>query len=241
MEAYGMTDKGIVRQINQDTIYVSTEPIGNFPNLFIVADGMGGHQAGDYASRFTIEALCSYLQKQKENTPLLTQLNQGISEVNHQLVQLSMENPQYLGMGTTLVLATIMDHQLYVANVGDSRLYLISDIIQQISRDHSYVEELVALGKLTRDSEEYKMRKNIITRAVGNPDGVLVDFFEAGLEEDALILLCSDGLTNMLSDEEIHWIIQSHSKIQEKVEALIRAANQKGGQDNISVIVIQPY
>lgn len=202
MKACALTDTGRVRTANQDYVYASVEPVGSLPNLFVVADGMGGHQAGDYASRYIVENLVSYLQY-TENSQIVPLLREAILKVNTMLYHEAKEKPEFSGMGTTLVAAVADENTLYVANVGDSRLYLVRDRIRQVTRDHSYVEELVSLGRLERGSKDYKDKKNIITRAVGTEDKLLVDFFEVGLEPGDYILMCSDGLSNMLEDAEM--------------------------------------
>lgn len=150
------------------------------------------------------------------------------------------EKPEFSGMGTTLVAAVADENTLYVANVGDSRLYLVRDRIRQVTRDHSYVEELVSLGRLERGSKDYKDKKNIITRAVGTEDKLLVDFFEVGLEPGDFILMCSDGLSNMLEDVEMEEIVGSDLELEEKAEKLITVANDNGGKDNIAVVLVDP-
>ena len=199
MQAYGLTDVGRVRTHNQDYLYSSSEPVGKFQNLFLVADGMGGHQAGDFASRFVVESLVSYLEHHWEGQ-IIAELQNGIQKVNEALYAKSMEEPSLRGMGTTLVAATIEENTLYVANIGDSRLYLYRNgQLTQITRDHSYVEEMVALGQIRRNSQDYLKHKNIITRAVGTENRVRADFFEESLLPGDLILMCSDGLSNMTS------------------------------------------
>lgn len=237
MEAYGKTDTGIVRTVNQDMIYYTTSNVGPLPNLFIVADGMGGHAAGDFASRYTVENLVKLLENNKNNH-LISAIDDGIHLVNKMLVRKADENLDLYGMGTTLVLATVENNILYVANVGDSRLYVVGDDICQITRDHSYVEEMVSAGKMERGSTEYFSRKNVITRAIGSPSGVVVDYFEIELSPEKQILLCSDGLTNMLSDGEILLKVRGEFSLKSKVEGLIDAANEKGGEDNISVLLV---
>ena len=239
MKACALTDTGRVRTANQDYVYASVEPVGSLPNLFVVADGMGGHQAGDYASRYIVENLVTYLQY-TENSQIVPLLREGILKVNTQLYQESKEKPELSGMGTTLVAAVADEHTLYVANVGDSRLYLVRDRIRQVTRDHSYVEELVSLGRLERGSKDYKDKKNIITRAVGTEDKLLVDFFEVGLEPGDFILMCSDGLSNMLEDVEMEEIVGSDLELEEKAEKLITVANDNGGKDNIAVVLVDP-
>ena len=239
MKACALTDTGRVRTANQDYVYASVEPVGSLPNLFVVADGMGGHQAGDYASRYIVENLVSYLQY-TENSQIVPLLREGILKVNTMLYQESKEKPELSVMGTTLVAAVADENTLYVANVGDSRLYLVRDRIRQVTRDHSYVEELVSLGRLERGSKDYKDKKNIITRAVGTEDKLLVDFFEVGLEPGDFILMCSDGLSNMLEDVEMEEIVGSDLELEEKAEKLITVANDNGGKDNIAVVLVDP-
>ena len=239
MKACALTDTGRVRTANQDYVYASVEPVGSLPNLFVVADGMGGHQAGDYASRYIVENLVTYLQY-TENSQIVPLLREAILKVNTMLYQESKEKPELSGMGTTLVAAVADENTLYVANVGDSRLYLVRDRIRQVTKDHSYVEELVSLGRLERGSKDYKDKKNIITRAVGTEDKLLVDFFEVGLEPGDFILMCSDGLSNMLEDVEMEEIVGSDLELEEKAEKLITVANDNGGKDNIAVVLVDP-
>jgi protein phosphatase len=234
-----MTDTGRVRSANQDYVFSSIEPVGVLPNLFLVADGMGGHQAGDYASRFITENLVAHFKMSKD-TGTVGILKDGIEKVNKLLYQESKKKPELNGMGTTLVAAVVEDSTMYVANVGDSRLYLIRNQLKQITRDHSYVEELVSLGQLERGSKDYREKKNIITRAVGTEDKLEIDFFEVSLEPGDYILLCSDGLSNMLEDAEIEEIICSELELPEKAEKLITVANDNGGKDNIAVVLMEP-
>ncbi|MFW6677891.1 Stp1/IreP family PP2C-type Ser/Thr phosphatase [Lacrimispora sp. AGF001] len=239
MKACAMTDTGRVRSANQDYVFSSIEPVGVLPNLFLVADGMGGHQAGDYASRFITENLVAHFKMSKD-TGTVGILKDGIEKVNKLLYQESKKKPELNGMGTTLVAAVVEDSTMYVANVGDSRLYLIRNQLKQITRDHSYVEELVSLGQLERGSKDYREKKNIITRAVGTEDKLEIDFFEVSLEPGDYILLCSDGLSNMLEDAEIEEIICSELELPEKAEKLITVANDNGGKDNIAVVLMEP-
>lgn len=239
MKACAMTDPGRVRTANQDYVYAQAEPLGTLPNLFLVADGMGGHQAGDYASRYIAENLVAHL-KQADSLGIVPLLREEILKVNGMLYQESMKNTELNGMGTTLVAAVIEDATMYVANVGDSRLYLVRNRLQQITKDHSYVEELVSLGQLERGSRDYREKKNIITRAVGTEDKLEIDFFEVSLEPGDYVLMCSDGLSNMLEDAEIEEIICSELELSEKAEKLITIANDNGGKDNIAVVLIDP-
>lgn len=242
MQAYARTDVGRLRNTNQDYIFSSTEPVGPFQNLFIVADGMGGHQAGDFASRSVVEELVAYISKTsgEHQGRVVPILELGIKHAGLLAYETSVLDSRLEGMGTTLVAAVVEGDTLYVANVGDSRLYVVGDRIRQITRDHSYVEELVMLGQMERGSEDYQNKKNIITRAVGIDKDVDIDFFEVTLCPDDYILLCSDGLTNMVEDQEMERIIQSNGTLMEKAEQLIGLANDNGGKDNIAVVLAKP-
>lgn len=238
MKAYSRTDIGQHRQVNQDYTFLSLEPVGNLPNLFIVADGMGGHQAGEFASEFTVERAVAWIRSAQEANPIHL-LNMAIEYSNAELIGKAIQDPGLYGMGTTIVMACVIDSVLYVANVGDSRLYVMGSHLNQVTRDHSLVEEMVAKGELTRDSQGYAARKNIITRAIGASHVVTADCFELDLNGAQYILLCSDGLTNMLTDQEIEETIRHTYGLEDKVESLISAANARGGKDNIAVLLVE--
>lgn len=240
MQAYALTDVGKCRNMNQDYIYCFTTPVGSLDNLFIVADGMGGHKAGDYASRFAVEYLVGFFEGRSSEKDVDTLLKEGITRMNRELYNRASREPEMSGMGSTLVAATIKDGELYVANIGDSRLYLLREELEQVTRDHSYVEELVARGKMKRGSRDYLEYKNIITRAVGTAETVEIDLFTFKLKEKDHILMCSDGLSNMVDELEIEYIIRTEETLEHRVKALVEAANRGGGKDNISVILIEP-
>lgn len=240
MKAFALTDTGRVRRINQDSLFSCVDPVGPLSNLFIVADGMGGHKAGDYASRYLVEHLTAYIKESEAFGPVSV-IRNAVERVNRELYEASLAHSELSGMGTTLVAATVEQSTLYVANVGDSRLYLIEgDGIRQVTRDHSYVEELVSLGQLNRGSKEYKEQKNIITRAVGVEKRVDVDFFEVSLKSGSYVLLCSDGLTNMVDNSDIFRLALLPGELKTKAEALIALANENGGKDNIAVVLVDP-
>ena len=239
MISYGRTDTGRVRKMNQDAVYVSAGRVGPLSNLFLVADGMGGHKAGDFASRFVVETMVRSVEELKGTSPVVI-LRKAIAQTNAMLYEEARTNPDREGMGSTLVAATVDKNTMYVANVGDSRLYLLRENLYQITRDHSLVEEMVSLGKSERNSESYNSRKNIITRAVGIGWSVEADFFEVALEEGDCILMCSDGLTNMVEDEGISRILKTTDTLEEKTGNLIAKANENGGRDNIAVILVEP-
>ncbi len=233
-----MTDIGKKRKTNQDFVYTSMTPIGILPNLFIVADGMGGHKAGDTASRFTVETLVKLLKENLTKDAVST-VEKAILEVNTLLLEKAKESEDYTGMGTTLCLASIIDDTLLVANVGDSRLYVIDEDIRQVTRDHSLVEEMVLAGEINKEEARNHERKNVITRAIGGTTTVEPDMFRIDLKKNDRILLCSDGLTNMLEDTEIADIIKDESDINNAAKKLIDKANKNGGLDNISVVIIK--
>lgn len=235
-----MTDVGKIRQVNQDYIFTSENPVGKLPNLFIVADGMGGHNAGDFASRYTVETVVDAI-KNSDETETIAIIRGAIEETNRKLIEKANEDVRLSGMGTTIVLCTIDGDEACVANVGDSRLYLLGDKITQITKDHSLVEEMVRMGELEPESARVHPNKNIITRAIGAVDEVAVDFFTLQLQKNNLILLCSDGLTNMVEDNEIQMIVDRQEDLVDGVQQLIACANNNGGKDNIAVILIEPF
>ena len=236
MESYALTDIGMARSMNQDFVFATSEKIGPLENLFLVADGMGGHRAGDYASRFLIQHLVACVRS--DGKAPVSVLEKAIRQVNRELYREAVEKEELMGMGTTLVAATTEGKTLYVSNIGDSRLYLIRrKKAYQVTRDHSYVEEMVAAGRMVRGSQEYLSQKNIITRAAGMTERVEADFFEVDLEDGDKILLCSDGLTNMVDNEKIAEIASAGESLRQRVQRLVDQANENGGRDNITVIL----
>ena len=237
MKSYSLTDTGRVRSMNEDYVFVSERPIGRLSNLFVVADGMGGHNAGERASSYAVEVLLQSIRKNKEKTPVKV-MRRAIESANDMVYQESISSDRSRGMGTTMVAAVICKDRLYVANVGDSRLYIINSQIRQITKDHSLVEEMVRLGKLTKEEGRNHPDKNIITRAVGAEETVQIDCFEERIGIRDVVLLCSDGLTNMVSDEQIQQIIKTEKNLQKAAELLVETANRNGGRDNITVLLI---
>ena len=239
MISYGQTDIGMVRSINQDSIYFSDKPVGNLPNLYIVADGMGGHKAGDYASAHAVSWFVDYAKECSYENPI-TIMKTGIAKVNDMLLQMSNEHSELKGMGTTFVAAVMIDDKMYVANIGDSRLYVIGqEDTRQITLDHSLVEELIRTGQLDRRKVRFHPEKNIITRALGTGKEAVPDFFEVELQPGEKVVLCSDGLTNMVEDDEIGSIVMRQQFVDRICEQLIDRANYYGGKDNIGVVVIE--
>lgn len=240
LKTFSITDTGRKRKLNQDYVYTSEQPVGLLPNLFLVADGMGGHNAGDYASKYTVEIIVREIAaSDKKSTDEL--LGEAITKANESIRKKAGEDFSLSGMGTTLVAAAIIDDCLHVANVGDSRLYVVNGEIKQITRDHSLVEEMILKGGIDRESARYHPNKNIITRAIGASDTVDVDFFAVNLAKGDIVLMCSDGLTNMLEDDEIRMILNKQCGIDVKAQELVNAANCNGGKDNIAVVLIEPF
>ena len=241
INAFGKTDVGLMRTINQDSIFVSTQPLGKLPNLFIVADGMGGHKAGDVASREAIERFVKYACTTHMSDPANI-LDAGIISVNKDIFDMANSNRDYSGMGTTFVAASLVENHVYIANVGDRRLYLIGRDIRQITRAHSLVEDMVRMGVLEREEARTHYKKNVITKAIGVADDKTStpDIFEIEVENGDKLLLCSDGLTNMVEDYDIKKIVKDNDSIEDAVRELIKQANENGGKDNISAILIEP-
>lgn len=240
MKTFSKTDKGKKREMNQDYVYTSEVPVGNLPNLCILADGMGGHNAGDYASRYTVETIVDSILQDDEKEPVGI-LKTAINRANLAVLEKAGTDIELEGMGTTVVTASVVEGVLCVANVGDSRLYIAGEQLRQVTKDHSFVQEMVRRGELNARDARVHPDRNIITRAVGGGKEVEIDFFEVELHQGDRVLMCSDGLTDMIEDEVIFQILKSNQDIAQGMERLIETANQNGGNDNITVVVIEPF
>ena len=240
MRIFSITDAGMVRDINEDYVFVTDEPVGSLPNLFMVADGMGGHQAGDFASKYSIEAIKREIEKSKEQD-IEKVLLSAIKVANSEIIKKSKGEARLKGMGTTIVATTVVNQMMYFANVGDSRLYLINQGITQLTKDHSLVEEMVRLGGIKSEEAKHHPDKNIITRAIGAKEGIEIDFFEHRLNPGDKILMCSDGLNDMVEDDDIFYLVQAGRDVVESGELLINTAKTNGGIDNISIVLIEPF
>lgn len=238
MKAFSITDIGERRMINQDYVFCSESAVGKLPNLFIVADGMGGHNAGEYASRFCVEFFTQRIAESDVVAPI-SSIETALAETNEALIQKAKEQSELEGMGTTFVVATIFDKEMYVANIGDSRLYVIGKEMRQITEDHSLVEAMVKTGEIDRSEARLNPNKNIITRALSSNGMAVPDFFEVNLEDGDTVLMCSDGLTNMLEDETIEQIIRENEDPKVAADMLVKSANMNGGKDNIAIIIIK--
>ncbi len=240
MQSFAKTDVGIVRQQNQDFVYSCDEKIGPLPSLYIVADGMGGHKAGDFASRFCVERFTELIKESNPNPySVISLIEDTLRETNEQLIIKAAESPNLEGMGTTFVACTINeDGMMNVINIGDSRLYVVNDTITQITEDHSLVAEMVRRGDIKKEEARFHPKKNVVTRAMSAAGIAIPDFFEIQLSKDDVVLLCSDGLSNMVSDADILEIVREHRKsLQDIGVCLVQRANDNGGRDNISVVL----
>ena len=240
--SFSATDTGRKRQMNQDFIFSSDIPVGCLPDLYIVADGMGGHRAGEYASEFTANRVVRLIEKSGRSDPAEL-MRTALTEVNRELRVIARREPEYRGMGTTAVACVITGKVLQAANVGDSRLYILpgGSGMRQVTTDHSLVEEMVHAGSLDEKEARVHPDRHVITRAIGAEDTLNVDLFTEVLQGDERILMCTDGLTNMLEDAQIEEIIRSTRNLEEAVKVLIAVANEAGGKDNISVTLIDPF
>lgn len=248
--AAGKTDRGLKRSHNEDSLSVCPEL-----NIFVVADGMGGHNAGEVASRSAITSILDFLRLCKSDSestwPFGIEAERSFSEnklltairlANRDLCVLSLERREYTGMGTTIVSALfdLQDQTVSLAHVGDSRCYrLRNGAYEQVTLDHSWVSEQVQKKILTPEEARTHRWKNVITRALGNKLDVEIDIQSHELLEGDLYLLCSDGLCGLVEDSEMHEIIRSTPDLDEACEKMVAAANDKGGHDNISVIIVK--
>lgn len=241
MQSFSKSVLGKVRQSNQDYCIMKNEKIGILNNLFIVADGVGGNSKSAFASKHSCDFLVEQLSKTHAGQNIIEELSTAIKLANTDLYYHIMSNEEYNGMGTTLVCATITNERLVVVNIGDSRCYYIRrGIINQITHDHSVAEELVRAKEIEKNSDKYYEYKNQLTRAVGASRKIKADFFELELQENDYVLLCTDGLTNMISEEYIANIVSKHElSLSDKVNLLIDKANDNGGKDNITVALIK--
>lgn len=243
MKAVFMTDQGRVRQHNEDNGGIFINSSGQ--RLAIVADGMGGHRAGDVASEMTLSSLKIFWEKTEaiqtaedaENW-----LKQHIDQVNAILYEHSKENSECEGMGTTIVAAICTDRFSTIANIGDSRCYILNESgLQQLTEDHSLVNELVRSGQITKEDAEHHPRKNVLLRALGTEAAVEMDIKTITFEEGDLLLLCSDGLSNKVAVSEMGEILKSGRNLEEKAAVLIEQANRNGGEDNITLVIVEFY
>ena len=241
IKAYARSDIGKARQMNQDYFYIS-DSLSNV-QLFVLADGMGGYNGGEIASSLATKCVKSYIENNFEEVPkdkdsLIQLVASSMEYANMVIYEKSKENKEYEGMGTTLEICLIYNNKVYIGHVGDSRIYRVrKDIIRKLTQDHSYVQKLVKDGKITKEEAEVHPKKNMLMRAIGCSAFVEPDVSVKGFLKDDILVMTSDGLTNMVKQDEIL------KKVKENIETapkeLIEMANQNGGLDNITIVVIK--
>ncbi|OBZ16799.1 Stp1/IreP family PP2C-type Ser/Thr phosphatase [Bacillus sp. FJAT-26390] len=238
------SDIGRVRQVNEDQSWVSQ--LNNGVTLAIVADGMGGHQAGDVASQKAVDAFRSMLEQSAAKADLSLQegkmlIRQAISQANEAVFELASRNEQYHNMGTTIVAALVKQNNAIIGHVGDSRAYKINEgVITQITNDHTLVNELVKSGQLSLEEAAHHPRRNVLTRAIGTDSHVDIEVQAVELSPQDVLLLCSDGLTNMVSEQEMLLTVTTEQlELEAKADHLIQLALHAGGDDNITVVLLQ--
>lgn len=226
-KTYGLSDIGKVRKNNEDSFMTGR-------NCAVVADGMGGHRRGEEASRMAAQAFIDAAEN------IDVPLNVAFDAANARVYKKGQSALEFKGMGTTMVACRWTDNEICMANAGDSRGYLFRNgDLKQITKDHSFVQDLVDKGRITRSEAEKRPDKNIILRAVGAERSIETDLFDFGLEDGDRVLLCSDGLTSMVSDREVENILAGNGDIKIAAEKLVEKANEKGGKDNITVLLIE--
>lgn len=239
MKYYGISDKGKVRIQNQDSIYV---PEKNEYNLYIIADGMGGAKAGDVASIKAIEYIKEYIKNNyvdQGDTKIKEMIRESLIYANEKVYSLSEENKEYEGMGTTVIVVLVYKNKMYIGHIGDSRLYRIrNNFIRKITKDHSYVQKLIDDKTITKKEAKDHPRRNMLLKALGCEPIVEPDVMMKKIEPNDYVILCTDGLTNLVKDKEILLVTNNLKQTKKICEKLVDLANERGGYDNISVIVI---
>ena len=237
MRICSATSRGKVRDVNEDSIFVS-DPSANGTVLAVVADGMGGHNAGEVASAEVVNVLKN--SDFSAQTDTQKTLLDAIEYANNTIYKMSVHSPDLHGMGTTATVCAVSGDKVTAAQVGDSRLYLIRNSeITQITKDHSLVEMLLERGSITKEDAKNHPQKNVITRAIGTDNTVQADIYEFSAKSEDVLLLCSDGLVNMVEDEKILSLITTNGNFDDLAQILVLEAENAGGHDNISVILIK--
>ncbi|MBO5364649.1 MAG: Stp1/IreP family PP2C-type Ser/Thr phosphatase, partial [Clostridia bacterium] len=237
LDVYGASDIGCVRSLNEDSFCIYGFEEEQFPGFCVLSDGMGGHNAGEVASQKTVqfvaESLMETMAAERKELPKAMQC--AVKDANERVFRMAVTNQGQQGMGATLVIAAVAQDEVYIANVGDSRAYAYRNgELMQITRDHSVVEEMLANGSITQEEARVHPQRNIITRAIGTDPIVEPDLFEYDYLAGDTLLLCSDGLTNMVSEIDIAKIVTSDLPLEVRAQKLIDMANDFGGTDNIS-------
>ncbi len=238
---FAKTDIGKAREINQDYYYISDDT--EIPQLYILADGMGGYKGGEIASSLAAESAARYIKSNFssnliEKEEILKLVENAVEYANMVVYEKSKEVEELEGMGTTLEICLIYNNKAYIGHVGDSRIYRIrKDVIRKLTKDHSYVQKLIEDKKITREEAKYHPKKNMLTKALGCTPYVEPDIRARNFEKGDIFIMCSDGLTNMVDEKQIYDIVTRD--IEKAAEELVNEANAAGGYDNITVIIIK--
>lgn len=240
MNGQGITDIGKIREKNEDSFFISNKAIYGLPNLYIIADGMGGHNAGEIASKLSIDFFLEYLERTKYlETCLLDKISDATKYSNKKIYEESIKNKEYSGMGTTFTCCLVDNYNLSIVHIGDSRIYLFEDnTIKQITKDHTYINEMFELGKITETEMISHPKRNMLTKAMGTSSIIDIDSYSIKIDYGNKFLICSDGLTDMVRNEDINNIVQNYN-LGESLDKLIDLAITNGGQDNITIILTE--
>ena len=241
IKAYARTDKGNVRENNEDYFYISNSL--DEVQLYLLADGMGGYNGGEIASQLAIQTAKNYIENnfkeiEKDRDSIIQLLGSSMEYANMVVYEKSQQKPELYGMGTTLEICLIYNNKAYIGHVGDSRIYRVrKQFIRKLTQDHSYVQKLVKEGKITKEQAEVHPQKNMLTRALGCNAFVEPDVMVKGFLKDDILVMCSDGLTNMVKTEIIYQ--EASKNIEQAPKELVRIANENGGKDNVTVVIIK--
>ena len=241
IKAYAKSDKGNVRETNEDYFYISNSL--DQIQLFLLADGMGGYNGGEIASQLAIQTAKNYIENnfkdiEKDRDSIIQLLGSSMEYANMVVYEKAKENPELQGMGTTLEICLIYNNKAYIGHVGDSRIYRVrKQFIRKLTQDHSYVQKLVKEGTITKEQAEHHPQKNMLMKALGCNAFVEPDVMVKGFLKDDILIICSDGLTNLVDQETIYEMASKN--IEQATKDLVNLANDRGGYDNITVIVIK--
>lgn len=241
IKAYARSDKGKVREMNQDYYYISNSL--DDVQLYILADGMGGYNGGEIASSLAVQTAKNYIENNfsqidKDKDSIIQLLGSSMEYANMIVYEKSKEDPELQGMGTTLEICLIYNNKVYIGHIGDSRIYRIrKEFIRKLTQDHSYVQKLVKEGTITKEQAAHHPQKNMLMKALGCNAFVEPDVMVKGFLKDDILIMCSDGLTNLVNQDIIYE--KASKNIEQATKDLIEFANDRGGYDNITVIVIK--
>lgn len=237
------SDKGAVREINEDSYNIIAGYSG-LPVCFIIADGMGGHNSGEIASKLAVDYASNHIlqfpESMSDDENIIETIGKIMDSANMEVNRKSKEDPANSGMGTTMIIAVVSNKKVFIGHIGDSRVYLFrKNEMERITTDHSYIEELINNGSITRGEAENHPKRHVLTKALGCSEDLQIDTYTCKLKDGDVFLLCTDGLTNMISENAIKEIIDAADDPAKACEELVKASNAAGGEDNITVIVFK--